>query len=140
MSHDVRIAITTTAVNRADLLQLAGRYPPPPGAPETLGLECAGRVIETGSAVRGFAKGDRVMALLAGGGYAAEVTVDAGSVMHVPDVLSDEEAGAFPETFLTAWLNVFEIARAKEGETLLIHGGGSSEERRVGHAGECGGR
>ena len=125
MSHEIRIAVATAGVNRADILQLAGHYPPPPGTPDVLGLECAGRVIEVGSAVRGFSQGDRVMALLAGGGYANEVTVDAGSVMHVPDALSDEEAGGFPEAFLTAWLNVFELARAREGETLLVHGGGS---------------
>src|SRR5688500_6327136 len=125
MSRDVRIAIATTAINRADLLQAAGLYPPPPGASDVLGLECAGTVIDTGSDVTEFASGDRVMALLPGGGYANEVIVDAGSVMRVPDMLNDEEAGAFPETFLTAYLNVFDLGRATKGETLLIHGGGS---------------
>ena len=124
-SNDVRIAISMTAVNRADLLQATGHYPPPEGESKILGLECAGRVIETGSDVTRFRPGDRVMALLPGGGYAEEATVDAGSVMAVPDALSDEEAGAFPEVFLTAYLNVFDLARAREGETLLIHGGGS---------------
>lgn len=123
--NEVRIAITATSVNRADLLQATGHYPPPEGVTDVLGLECAGRVIETGSGVKKFRAGERVMALLPGGGYAEEVTVDAGSVMAVPDVLSDEEAGALPETFLTAWLNVFDLARAREGETVLIHGGGS---------------
>ena len=123
--HDLRIAIRATAVNRADLLQAAGHYPPPPGASEILGLECAGVVAEVGAGVRGWSAGDRVMALLAGGGYADEVIVHHGSAMHVPDVLSDEEAAAIPEVFLTAFLNLFLLARVREGETALIHGGGS---------------
>jgi putative PIG3 family NAD(P)H quinone oxidoreductase len=122
---DLRIAVVATAVNRADLLQAAGHYPPPPGASEVLGLECAGRVAEVGANVRGWKQGDRVMALLAGGGYASEVVVHAGSAMPVPDVLSDEEAAAIPETFLTAFLNIFMLAKARAGETILIHGGGS---------------
>jgi putative PIG3 family NAD(P)H quinone oxidoreductase len=123
--NDLRIAVRTTSVNRADLLQAAGHYPPPPGASEILGLECAGVVAEVGSEVRGWQVGDRAMALLAGGGYADEVVVHHGSAMHVPDVLSDEEAGAIPEVFLTAFLNLFLLARVREGETALIHGGGS---------------
>jgi tumor protein p53-inducible protein 3 len=82
-------------------------------------------VMEVGTDVRGWNAGDRVMALLAGGGYAEEVIVHHGSAMHVPDALTDIEAGAMPEVFLTAYLNIFELARAREGETLLIHGGGS---------------
>jgi putative PIG3 family NAD(P)H quinone oxidoreductase len=121
----LRIRVRTAGVNRADLLQRAGHYPPPPGASEVLGLECAGEVVEVGAGVSGWSRGDRAMALLAGGGYAEEVVVDAGSAMHVPAALSWEEAGAFPEVFLTAFLNVFELARAKAGETLLVHGGGS---------------
>jgi putative PIG3 family NAD(P)H quinone oxidoreductase len=124
-SNEVRIAIAATSVNRADLLQAAGHYPPPEGVTDVLGLECSGRVIETGADVEKFKAGDRVMALLPGGGYAEEVTVDAGSVMAVPDVLTDQEAGALPEVFLTAYLNIFDLARAREGETLLVHGGGS---------------
>ncbi|MBV9187697.1 MAG: NAD(P)H-quinone oxidoreductase [Acidobacteria bacterium] len=124
-SDALRIRVRATAVNRADLLQREGRYAPPPGASPILGLECAGEVIEIGADVRGWNVGDRAMALLAGGGYAEEVVVHHGSAMHVPDVLSDIEAGAMPEVFLTAYLNVFELARAREGETLLIHGGGS---------------
>lgn len=123
--NDVRIAIATTSVNRADILQTTGHYPPPEGVTNILGLECAGRVIETGPDVKRFREGDRVMALLPGGGYGEEVTVDAGSVMAVPDLLSDEEAGALPETFITSWLNIFDLGRAREGETVLIHGGGS---------------
>jgi len=124
-SDALRIRVRATAVNRADLLQREGRYAPPPGASPILGLECAGEVTEIGADVRGWNVGDRSMALLAGGGYAEEVVVHHGSAMHVPDSLSDIEAGAMPEVFLTAYLNVFELARAREGETLLIHGGGS---------------
>ena len=122
---ELRIAVRATAVNRADLLQAKGQYPPPPGASSILGLECAGVVMETGANVRGWSRGDRVMALLAGGGYAEEVVVDAGSAMHVPDALSDEEAGAIPEVFLTAFLNLFMLARVQPGESALVHGGGS---------------
>jgi tumor protein p53-inducible protein 3 len=113
---DVRILVRACGLNRADLLQREGHYPPPPGASDILGLECAGVNAETG---------ERVMALLPGGGYAEEVAVHRGSVMHVPDALSFEEAAAIPEVFLTAFLNIFMLARAREGETVLIHGGGS---------------
>ncbi|HEX8170202.1 MAG TPA: NAD(P)H-quinone oxidoreductase [Thermoanaerobaculia bacterium] len=123
--NDLRIAVRATSVNRADLLQRVGRYPPPPGASEILGLECAGVVSEVGANVRGWREGERAMALLPGGGYAEEVTVHAGSAMHVPDALSDEEAAAIPEVFLTAFLNLFLLANVRAGETALIHGGGS---------------
>lgn len=121
----IRIAVRATAVNRADVLQREGRYPPPPAASPLLGLECAGVVSEIGARVRGWKHGDRAMALLPGGGYAEEVVVHAGSAMHVPDALSDEEAAAIPEVFLTAFLNLFMLARVRAGETALIHGGGS---------------
>ena len=124
-ADDLRIAVRATAVNRADLLQREGHYPPPPGASEILGLECAGVVAEIGANVSGWSVGDRAMALLAGGGYAEEVVVHAGSAMRVPEALSDAEAAAIPEVFLTAFLNIFLLARAREGETVLIHGGGS---------------
>jgi putative PIG3 family NAD(P)H quinone oxidoreductase len=124
-ADDLRIAVRATAVNRADLLQAAGRYPPPPGASPILGLECAGVVREVGSNVRGWVVGDRAMALLAGGGYAEEAVVHSRSAMHVPDALTDEEAGALPEVFLTAFLNLFLLAQLREGESALIHGGGS---------------
>lgn len=123
--NDLRIAVGATAINRADLLQRQGHYPPPIGASDILGLECAGVVTDVGKEVYGWKKGDRVMALLPGGGYAAEVVVDAGSAMHVPEALSDEEAAAIPETFLTAFSNIFLLAVARRGETVLIHGGGS---------------
>lgn len=123
--NEIRIANRYAGVNRADLLQRAGHYPPPPGASDVLGLECAGEVIEVGASVRGWSPGRRAMALLAGGGYAKEVVVDAGSAMHVPDALSDVEAAAIPETFLTAYLNIFMLAHAQSGESVLVHGGGS---------------
>lgn len=122
---DIRIAVRATAVNRADLLQREGHYPPPPGASPILGLECAGVVSEVGAQVRDWSVGDRAMALLPGGGYAEEAVVHAGSAMRVPEALSDEEAGAFPEVFLTAFLNLFLLARVRAGESALIHGGGS---------------
>jgi putative PIG3 family NAD(P)H quinone oxidoreductase len=124
-SDELRIRVRATALNRADLLQREGHYPPPSGASPILGMECAGEVMEIGADVRGWNVGDHVMALLAGGGYAEEVVVHHGSAMHVPEALTDIEAGAMPEVFLTAYLNVFELARARAGETLLIHGGGS---------------
>src|SRR5436853_7858430 len=93
---DVRIRVRTAGVNRADLVQGQGLCPPPPGASPILGLECAGEVAEVGTQVRGFEVGQRVMALLPGGGYAEEAVVDQGSVLPVPAGMSDEEAGAFP--------------------------------------------
>lgn len=122
---EIRIAVRATSVNRADLLQREGRYPPPAGASPILGLECAGTVIELGANVTGWTTGARAMALLPGGGYADEAVVHAGSVLPVPDALSDEEAAAVPEVFLTAFLNLFLLARVHEGESALIHGGGS---------------
>jgi tumor protein p53-inducible protein 3 len=121
----VRIAIRATAINRADILQREGRYPPPPGASEIIGMECAGVIAEVGRDVKGWSVGDRVMALLPGGGYAEEAVVHAGSVMRIPAALSFEEAAALPEVFLTAFLNLFMLAKIREGETALIHGGGS---------------
>jgi putative PIG3 family NAD(P)H quinone oxidoreductase len=123
---DVRIQVRATAVNRADLLQRQGLYPPPPGASSVLGLECAGDVQEIGAAVRGLAVGRRVMALLTGGAYAEEAVVDQGSVLPVPDALSYEEAGAFPEAFLTAFSNLFlpGLGAIAPGEAALVHGGG----------------
>jgi tumor protein p53-inducible protein 3 len=123
--RDLLIRVRYTALNRADLLQRQGMYPPPPGASAILGLECAGEVIEVGREVSGWQRGDRAMALLAGGGYAQKAVVHHGSAMHVPDALSDEEAGAMPEVFLTAFLNLFMLADLREGQSGLIHGGGS---------------
>ncbi|HEX7408716.1 MAG TPA: NAD(P)H-quinone oxidoreductase [Candidatus Binatia bacterium] len=123
--EDIRIRVCATAVNRADLLQRQGLYPPPPGASPVLGLECAGEVIEVGEAVTGWRIGGRAMALLSGGGYAQQVVVHHGSAMHVPAALSFEEAGALPEVFLTAFLNLFQLGELKAGGTALVHGGGS---------------
>jgi putative PIG3 family NAD(P)H quinone oxidoreductase len=122
---ELRIAVAASAVNRADLMQRRGLYPAPPGASPVLGLECAGTVLELAPGVRDFAVGDRVMALLAGGGYAEEACVDAGSVMPVPAGLSLVEAAAIPEVFLTCYLNLFQLADAPSGGWALVHGGGS---------------
>jgi putative PIG3 family NAD(P)H quinone oxidoreductase len=121
----LRIRVAAAAVNRADLMQRQGLYPAPPGASEILGLECAGEVVEVGSSVRGWRPGERAMALLAGGGYAEEVVVDAGSALRVPERLSLEEAAAVPEVFLTVFLNVFQLGALPEGGAALVHGGGS---------------
>ncbi len=121
----LRIRVAAAGVNRADLLQRQGLYPPPPGASEILGLECAGEVSEVAPDVTGWSVGDRVMALLAGGGYAEEVVVHAGSAMPVPASLSLERAAAVPEVFLTVFLNVFQLGALPDGGAALVHGGGS---------------
>ncbi len=123
--EDLRIRVRATAVNRADLLQRQGFYPPPPGASPILGLECAGEVAEVGERVRGWKTGDRAMALLVGGGYAEEVVVHAESAMRVPEGWSDEEGGAAPEVFRTAFLNIFTLGSPPQGGSVLVHGGGS---------------
>jgi len=122
---DLLIKVKYAALNRADLMQRQGFYPPPPGASPILGLECAGEVAAVGSAVSGWHVGDRAMALLPGGGYAEHAVVDHGSAMPVPAALSDAEAAALPEVFLTAFLNLFMLAGVKAGDSVLIHGGGS---------------
>jgi putative PIG3 family NAD(P)H quinone oxidoreductase len=122
---DLLIKVNCTALNRADLMQRQGFYPPPPGASPILGLECAGEIAAIGSEVKGWRVGDRAMALLPGGGYAEKAVVHHGSAMHIPAVLTDEEAAAIPEVFLTAFLNLFMLAEIKPGESALIHGGGS---------------
>ena len=123
--EDIRIRVRATAVNRADLLQRQGMYPPPPGTSPIIGLECAGDVVEVGRAVRGWNVGERAMALLPGGGYAEEAVVHYGSAMHVPAALSFEEAGALPEVFLTSFLNIFMLGEIPAGGAALVHGGGS---------------
>jgi putative PIG3 family NAD(P)H quinone oxidoreductase len=122
---ELRIDVVSTAVNRADLMQRRGLYPPPPGASEILGLECAGIVERIGANVRGFVPGDRVMALLPGGGYAEQAVVHSGSAMRVPESLGLVEAGAVPEVFLTCPQTLFELAGVRSGQTVLVHGGGS---------------
>ncbi len=122
---EVLIENHATAVNRADLAQLAGTYPPPPGASSILGLECAGKVVATGEGVSRFNAGDSVCALLAGGGYAQRVSVPAGQVARVPQGLTFEQAAALPEVFATAYLNLFMEAGLTKGERVLIHAGAS---------------
>jgi len=122
---EVRIANRASAVNRADLAQAAGGYPPPPGASSILGLECAGEVIEIGEGVTRVTPGDRVCALLAGGGYAEEVVVPAGQVLPIPGELSFVEAAALPEVFATAYLNLFIEAKLVPGEHVVLHAGAS---------------
>jgi putative PIG3 family NAD(P)H quinone oxidoreductase len=122
---DLLISVKYAALNRADLIQRQGAYPPPPGASPILGLECAGTVAAVGAEVEGWRIGDRAMALLPGGGYAERAVVHYGSAMHIPAGLSDEEAAGIPEVYLTAFLNLFMLAGVKPGEAVLIHGGGS---------------
>lgn len=117
------IAVAATSVNRADLLQRRGLYPPPPGASPLLGLEAAGRVLSLGPGVTAFAPGQAVMALLPGGGYAERVAVDAGCVLPVPERVGLPAAGGLMETFLTAWLNLRRLGGLEAGERVLIHGG-----------------
>lgn len=121
----VLLAVEAAGINRPDLIQRAGLYPPPPGAPETMGLEAAGRVVAAGPDVNWPQVGDAVTALLPGGGYARHAVADAGSCLPVPAGLSMVEAAALPETVLTVWSNVFERAALRPGETLLVHGGAS---------------
>jgi putative PIG3 family NAD(P)H quinone oxidoreductase len=120
---EVVLDVAATAVNRADLLQRQGFYPPPPGASDVLGLECSGTVAAVGPGVERWQVGDEVCALLAGGGYAEQVLVPAGQVMAVPDGIDLVEAAALPEVACTVWSNVFMVAGLQRGETLLVHGG-----------------
>jgi tumor protein p53-inducible protein 3 len=122
---DLLINVRCAALNRADLMQRQGGYPPPAGASTILGLECAGTVAGLGSEVKGWRVGDRAMALLPGGGYAEKAVAHYGSAMHVPAALSDEEAAALPEVYLTAHLNLFMLAGVKANDSVLVHGGGS---------------
>jgi putative PIG3 family NAD(P)H quinone oxidoreductase len=122
---EVVLRVAATAVNRADLMQRMGRYPPPPGASEILGLDAAGTVAEVGEGVAGWAPGDRAMALLAGGGYAELVAVPAVQLLPVPEGLDLAEAAAVPEVFLTAFLSLRHLAPLAAGETLLVHAAAS---------------
>ncbi|MCY3849902.1 MAG: NAD(P)H-quinone oxidoreductase [Acidimicrobiaceae bacterium] len=122
---EIRIEVRASAVNRADLAQRAGFYPPPPGASPIMGLECAGVVSEIAEDVTGFETGDEVCALLAGGGYAEEVAVPAPQVVPVPAGLSFVEAAALPEVFATAYLNLHIEAALAPGERVLLHAGAS---------------
>ncbi len=122
---EVAIRVTAAGVNRADLLQRQGNYPPPPGTTEVLGLECSGLVEQVGEGVSGLAVGDEVCALLSGGGYAERVVVPAGQAVAIPAGTSLLDAAAIPETFATVWSNVFMLAGLTAGQTLLVHGGAS---------------
>jgi putative PIG3 family NAD(P)H quinone oxidoreductase len=122
---DVVIEVAASGVNRADLMQREGHYPPPPGAPPYLGLECSGRVMAVGDGVTAWRPGDEVCALLSGGGYAEQVAVPAGQLLPVPEKVDVAAAAAFPECVCTVYSNLFQVAGLASGETLLVHGGSS---------------
>ena len=119
---EVLIRVRAAGVNRPDILQRKGKYPPPPGAPDILGLEVAGEIAAVGSGVDRWAPGDRACALLGGGGYAEYAVVDARHALPIPADLDFVQAAALPETVFTVWANVFEAGALKAGETLLLHG------------------
>src|SRR5579864_908713 len=118
----ILVKVAAAGVNRPDVIQRLGFYPPPPGAPDTMGLEVAGEVAALGAGAPRWKLGDRVTALLGGGGYAEYAAVDARHALPVPDGLNWIQAASLPETVFTVWANVFDIARLQEGETLLVHG------------------
>lgn len=120
---ELLLEVVASAVNRADVMQRQGFYPPPPGASEVLGLECSGRVAAVGEGVSGFSPGDEVCALLAGGGYAEQVVVPAGQVLPLPDGVDLADAASLPEVACTVWSNLFMVAGLRPGERLLVHGG-----------------
>ena len=124
-AEDCMVKIEAAALNRADLMQREGDYPPPPGCPEWMGLEIAGEIAETGAEVTGWKKGDKVSALLGGGGYAEYANVKYDMLMPVPENCSMVEAAAIPEAFATAYLKLFVEGHAKEGDTLLMQAGAS---------------
>ncbi len=123
--HELLVKVAAAGVNRPDVAQRSGSYPPPPGASDLPGLEIAGEVVAIGEGVSRFRIGDKVMSLVAGGGYAQYCIASESHAMAVPDSLSMQEAGAVPETLMTVWHNVFERGGLKAGETLLVHGGSS---------------
>ncbi len=122
---EVLIKVTAAGINRPDVMQREGKYPPPPGASDILGLEVAGIITELGEGVTGCRIGDRVCALVAGGGYAEFCVASASSCLPLPTGVSMIEAAAMPETFFTVWTNVFERGQLVKGERLLVHGGAS---------------
>lgn len=122
---EILVRVRAAGVNRPDVLQRKGAYPPPPGAPQTPGLEIAGEVAGLGEGVRRHEAGDRVCALVPGGGYAEFAVVHEDNALPLPAGLSFVEAAAIPETFFTVWTNVFDRGGLKAGETLLVHGGSS---------------
>jgi NADPH2:quinone reductase len=122
---EILVKVGVAGVNRPDVAQRQGGYPPPPGAPDILGLEIAGEVIAAGPGATRFAVGTPVTALVPGGGYADYAIAHESNALPVPEGLSIEEAGAIPETYFTVWTNVFDRGRLQGGETLLVHGGTS---------------
>lgn len=124
-ANDVLVEVVTAGLNRADLVQRRGMYPPPPGASPIMGLECSGSIVATGADVTDWRVGDRVCGLMAGGGYAEYAIIDQGSLFKIPDGMSFEEAGALPEVMMTVWANIFDRCQFKAGESLLVHGGTS---------------
>ncbi|NOQ35274.1 MAG: zinc-binding dehydrogenase [Methylococcaceae bacterium] len=123
--EQVLIKIAAAGINRPDIMQRQGLYPPPVGASDILGLEVAGTIVALGNNTTQFKVGDKVCALITGGGYAQYCIANIGSVLHIPDNLSMIEAAALPETFFTVWSNLFDRAHLKQGESLLVHGGSS---------------
>lgn len=121
----IRIRVAAAGLNRADLIQRAGHYPPPPGASPILGLECAGVVDALGEGVSRWRIGDRVCALLSGGGYAEQVVCPASHALPVPESMTMAEAAALPEVLATAWLNLYREANLRAGESVLLHAGAS---------------
>jgi NADPH2:quinone reductase len=122
---EVLIRVAAAGVNRPDVMQRQGRYPPPPGASDLPGLEVAGEIVEIGPEISGLSAGDKVTALLPGGGYAEYAVASAVLCLPIPDSLSMIEAAAIPETYFTVWTNLFERGGCKAGDTVLIHGGTS---------------
>ena len=123
--RELLIKVAAAGVNRPDVLQRQGLYPPPPGAPDILGLEISGEIVARGPDASRYSIGERVMALVPGGGYAQYCVVDERNALPIPPDISMIEAAAIPETYFTVWTNVFERGALKPGETLLVHGGAS---------------
>ena len=123
--HEVLIKVAGAGLNRADLMQVQGFYPPPPGAPEILGMEASGTVAAIGAGTTGWRVGDQVCVLVPGGGYAEYCVAHEGSVLPVPKSVSLVDAAALPEAYFTVWTNVVDRARLQPGETFLVHGGSS---------------
>jgi NADPH2:quinone reductase len=124
-ASELLVRVRAAGVNRPDVMQRKGQYPPPPGAPDIPGLEIAGDVVAVGDKVKRWKVGDKVCALVSGGGYAEYCVTDEATALAVPKGFSFTDAAALPETFMTVWHNVFERGALKSGETLLIHGGSS---------------
>src|SRR5450432_1059774 len=122
---EVLVRVEAAGVNRPDVMQRQGRYPPPPGASDLPGMEIAGEIVALGPKVSGVSVGDKITSLLPGGGYAGYAIAAAPLVMQIPPGFSMVEAAAIPETFMTVWTNLFDRGRCKAGETVLIHGGTS---------------